>query len=135
MAKKAQMFVASAVFLAGLMFVVQQSLITYARLDMSRPFGYGENYMVLGVIKSVNETITTTGDCATFDSNLRELIRVLKLDFNARGYMLEMDYQLDCGDWSNSPPADAPLAFSIAFTGFYDAEGVLTFYDTVGLAG
>jgi hypothetical protein len=132
-ARKAQMFVATAVFLASMLFIVQQAMITYATLDMSGPFQTKQIYMVRNIIDSVNVTIRTAGEgrpgCQEFQKNLEELLYLLKDDVSSEGYLMEASPLLDCGKWDNIHPEPAPLILNLRFSETYDASGnVLKFY-------
>lgn len=130
------MFVTTAVFLTGMLFVIQQAFLTYSSLDLSQPFETSEHRTVKNVIDVINETILSqpyTGDpldnCREFEKNLKELIHMLKTELILEGYLLDARYTLDCANWENTgPPDPAPLTVGISFTGIYDANGVLYFY-------
>ena len=128
--KKAQMFVVTAVFLASMLFVVQQALITYSALDMSGPFKTKQLYMLKNIVDSINRTIKNPNPaitCQDFDKNLDELLSLLKDDASSEGYLLETDYYPDCSSWDNEYPQKAPL--TLRFSETYDASGnILKFY-------
>jgi hypothetical protein len=132
-AKKAQMFVATAVFLTSLLFVVQQALLTYTVLDLSRPFQTEEIYMVMNLMETINQSIKSMGDtapedCREFEYNLKDMISSIKDDLSKRGYILEISYNLDCSYWNNAPPQPPPLNLTMSFAGAYDYFGGMTFY-------
>jgi len=126
--KKAQMFVVTAVFLATMMFVVQQIFITYAVLDVSAPFKTKEVYVIRGIIDSVNQTIKTTGSCQDFQRNLDELLGLLKDDVSAEGYLMDARYEINCTNWNTAYPGEAPLSLSLRLSETYDATGIIDFY-------
>ncbi|GAG97643.1 unnamed protein product [marine sediment metagenome] len=137
-AKKAQMFVVTAVFLTSMLFVVQQMFITYSMIDSSVPFKTKQIYVMKGIIDSVNETIEfgedTRADCQRFEKNLQELLSLLKDDVSSEGFLLVTGYNLDCGTgastpWTNTYPNKAPLSLSIRLSETYDISGnVIKFY-------
>lgn len=127
-ARKGQMFVVTAVFLTGLLFAVQQVLLTYSLLDLSRPMESREHYMVKNVLDSVGETITASGDCLEFERNLNWLLMTLEQDYSSEGYVLDTSYYLDCSRWDNEYPAPAPFSMSVTMLGRYDVSGTIKFY-------
>ena len=133
-AKKAQMFVATAVFLTGLLFFVQQALLSYSILDLSGPYQTKEHYIAKNVVDIINYTIMTTADCHEFENNLKELLSDLRTDFGSEGYMIGINYDLNCSRWNYAPPADAPLTLSITFTGNYDASGIYRLHNRFSAA-
>jgi hypothetical protein len=127
--RKAQMFVVTAVFMASMIFVVQQALIAYSVLDMSAPFDSRESSMMRSVITSVNQTIRNAGSCPQFQKNLEELLPALRDDFSDEGYLMTSEFDIDCGYWGNSyPNPNAPLKLSLSFKGKFDSNGIIRFY-------
>lgn len=131
------MFVATAVFLTGLLFVVQQALVIYSSLDMSTPFQAKDSYTVNNIIDLVNYTIISQedtadpiADCVDFENNLIELMSSVRDDLSREGYLLMSDYSLDCGYWNNNPPMPAPLKLTISYTGDLESFGTFIFYHT-----
>ncbi|MBN2330463.1 MAG: hypothetical protein JXC85_01485 [Candidatus Aenigmarchaeota archaeon] len=134
-AKKAQMFVATAVFLTGLLFVVQQALVIYSVIDMTTPFLEKDSYMVMNIIDAVNYSIITqkdTGDpiqdCSDFENTLKELLSSLRDDFSRKGYLMISQYSLRCTYWNNAYPQPAPLNLTLSFTGDYESVGTVRLY-------
>ena len=131
-AKKAQMFVVTAVFLTGLLFAVQEAMLTYAYIDMSGIFKSRENYMLMNLIDGINESARGPDDdisgCHEFEKNLKELILLAGSDINMQGYHIEVYYDLNCSYWNNTYPGKAPLRLTMIFIGTYDASGTLQFY-------
>ncbi len=134
-AKKAQMLVVTAVFLTGLLFAVQQALLTYSLLDLSDPFQTKENYIAMNLIDSVNYTIRTqkdttdhTADCLEFENHLKELLSVMRHDLSGQGYLVETIYMLNCSYWDNARPFPAPMELTISFTGTCESFGKIKFY-------
>lgn len=127
-ARKAQMFVVTAIFLASMLFVVQQSFITYSSLDISSPFRTKQLYVLNNVMNSVEETIKTTATCQEFDKNINELLSLLRDDVSREGFILETGYVLNCARWSFSS-GEPPLKLTIRLSETYDINGnVLDFY-------
>ena len=127
-AKKGQMFVVIAIFLTGLIFTVQTALITYSVLDISGPYQTREHYLTSNIIDELNSTIRSTANCDSFGNNLREMLTVFRDDLTAEGYLMDVNYDLNCTFWNTRPPARAPLRASITFTGAYDSSGLFSFY-------
>ena len=111
----------------GLLFAVQQAMMTYSALDLSNPFKTTEHRMLRAAVDSVNETILLASGCSEFDTDMKELVPILREDFSSEGYLLELNYNLDCSRWDESSPP-APLRLSVIFTGDYHASGILDFY-------
>ncbi|UCD03409.1 MAG: hypothetical protein JSV63_02130 [Candidatus Aenigmatarchaeota archaeon] len=131
-AKKAQMFVVTAIFLATTLFVIQQAFITYSALDISSPYRTKQLYVLNNVINSVNETIRTSADCPDLERNMDELLDVLKDDISKEGIVLDSDYVFnDCvANWNNLPSSGIPpMRLSLRLSETYDISGnVLDFY-------
>jgi hypothetical protein len=131
--RKGQMFVVTAVFLASMLFAVQQIFITYASLDTAEPFESKQAYVMGNIIDSINDTILTAGPgttgCRQFQKNLDELLSIIKDDVSSEGFILEADYEMDCGNWDNSYPNPPPMKLSIRFVETYNIDGnVIDFY-------
>jgi hypothetical protein len=133
MGRKAQMFIVTAVFLSSTLFFLQQALVTYASIDSTKAFRAKEVYILKNVMDSVTDTIRNADDnlagCQEFQKNIEELLSLLGDDVNSEGFVLESDYELDCGDWDHTYPQDAPLLLSLRLSETYDISGnVLAFY-------
>lgn len=133
--RKAQMFVATAVFLTGLLFVVQQALVIYSVLDMTTPFTVKDSYSINNVLEMVNYTIISqqdTGnpiaDCLEFENDLKELLFFIEDDFSKRGYLMMSDYSLECTYWNNNPAFPAPLNITVIFIGDFESYGIFKFH-------
>ena len=126
---KAQMFVVAAIFLAAMLFAIQQAFITYSQLGMSGPFDTKQSYRIRSVIRSVNDSIlSTTGTCSDYQKELESLLDQLKLDVSREGYVMECDFMMDCGKWDNAYPDPAPLKLSLRISETYDYSGIIDFY-------
>ncbi len=132
---KAQMFVVTAIFLATMLFSVQQAFITYSKIDMSGPFDTKQPYIVKNIIKSVNESImnepnsgTQLAQCQRFQRNLEELLDDLKFDVSREGYLMESQFFINCGNWGNAYPASPPLKLSLRLSETYEYNMIIDFY-------
>ncbi len=134
--RKAQMFVVTAVFLASMLFSVQQIFITYYMIDMSAPFESKQAYIMRNIIDNINDSIKSAGGgmpgCQEFQKNLDELISILKDDVSSEGFILEAAYNLDCGKWGAVYPNPPPLFVSIRFSETYDISGNLVRFYHIG---
>lgn len=133
--RKGQMFVVTAVFLTGMLFAVQQAMLSYTLIDMSSPFHGRENSMIMNFVDVVNQSIITqidTGDpnedCLEFESNLKIVMAAMKDRMTGEGIMVDTIHSLDCANWLNAHPASAPLNLTLIFSGYYDSTGTFSFY-------
>jgi len=131
-ARKGQMFVATVVFLTGLLFSVQQALITYSLLDTSSPFQTKEHYVISDTLGVIESSIRDATDCRAFEGSLKEILAALDEDYSAEGVVVDIEYDLNCSRWANQVPNAAPLAVRIMFTGIHEASGLFTFYNVPG---
>jgi len=121
------MFVVIAVFLGGLLFFVQQALLTYSLIEISSPYQTKEHYIVMNVMDAINQTINTSSGCLAFENDLKELLSELREDFASEGYLMNINYDLNCSNWDSS--TDAPLSISLSFPGIHDVTGMFKFYN------
>lgn len=117
MARKAQMFVITMIFLLGLIFTVQRLLFQYTALDLSAPFRENTVYLLENTRDAINRTIKTTPDCADFSAKMQELNDFLDRSIPRGGYSLSLSYKVNCTYWINSPPNNAPLNLTIQIVG------------------
>ncbi|MCJ7816310.1 MAG: hypothetical protein MUP55_00495 [Candidatus Aenigmarchaeota archaeon] len=117
MAKKAQMFIITTLFLIGLIFSVQQLMFQYTALDLSAPFRENNIYLLQNTKNIINNTIRTTPDCPDFMTKMKELKDFLDKRIPRGGYSLSLGYRLNCTYWDNSPPQTAPLNLTIQIVG------------------
>ncbi|MCX6814158.1 MAG: hypothetical protein NTY20_00690 [Candidatus Aenigmarchaeota archaeon] len=115
MAKKAQMFIITTLFLIGLIFSVQQLTFQYTALDLSAPFRENNIYLLQNTKDIINKTIRTTPDCTDFAANLRELKDFLDKRIPRGGYSLSLGYRLNCTNWQSS--TNPPLNLTIQIVG------------------
>jgi hypothetical protein len=115
MARKAQMFVITMIFLVGLIFSVQSLLFQYAALDLSAPFRENTAYLLANVKDSINRTIKTTPDCTDFSAKMKELKDFMDRSVPQRGYSLALSYKVNCVNWASA--TDPPLNLTIQIIG------------------
>ena len=108
MARKAQMFIVTALFMIGLIFTVQQLIFQYTSLDLSAPFRENSIYLLRNTKDVINATIRSTPDCADFTMNIRELKNFLDRRIPYGGYSLAFDYKLNCNNWTSVGPSQSP---------------------------
>jgi len=95
--RKAQMFVITMIFLAGLIFTVQNSLYQYSLIDLADTFSGNDAYILRGVKSSFESSINTSPTCEKITENLMELEAFLEKKF-VMGSSIDIDYTLDCID-------------------------------------
>jgi len=117
MARKAQMFIISMLFLVGLIFSVQQLLFQYTALDLSAPYRENDIYLLKNLKDVVNTTIKKTQECPDFSEKMEELSSYLKSGAQMGGYGLSLDYTLDCSHWSDTSAPPLNLTIHIAGKG------------------
>ena len=129
------MFVVVAVFLTGMLFVVQQMLLGYSAIDLASPFQSRDDYVIRNFIDAINQTIITqrdTGDanadCLDFERNLIALLTSMKRELSRKNYLMETLHVIDCGNWDNEYPAEAPLNLTVISTAYYASGGSMSFY-------
>ncbi len=110
---KGQMFLITMIFMTGLVFMVQQLLIQYSALDLSAPFRENEIYLLRNTRDIINTTIKSTPDCEVFSDKMESLANFLNSRDPKGGYIISVDYRLNCAYWGNTPPAQAPLNVSV----------------------
>ena len=100
---KAQMFIVTMIFLIGLVFAVQGSLMQYSSLDMANAFGGDDFYVFKGVEQSFGiVTGDSRGGCGPAEGNVQELESFIKRSF-VPGTLLEITAALDCSQWGGKP--------------------------------
>ena len=105
---KAQMFVVTAIFLATMLFTVQQMFITYAQIDVSEPFDTKQVYVLRSIIGSVNDTIRDSGSCQEFQQNLEMLLDEIKFDVSREGYLMNTQFGKPVGQPARKLSLPAP---------------------------
>ena len=132
------MFVVTAIFLATMLFAVQQAFITYAKIDMAEPFDTSQAYVVKNIIRSVNETIINEPDvgsnleqCQRLQQNLEKLLDELKFDVSREGYLMESQILINCNQWDEEYPNDPPLKLSLRLSETYEYNTIIDFYHIV----
>ena len=93
---KAQMFVVTMIFLAGLIFFVQQALFGYTALDLTEPFEADEFYTNENIRDIVDEIIEGSATSEEANEKILEFTDFVKGEVVKRGYELKGDYLLDC---------------------------------------
>jgi hypothetical protein len=115
MARKAQMFVITMIFLIGLIFSVQRLLFQYTSLDLSTPFRENAIYLLGNTKDMINRTIRATPDCWDFSAKMQELKDFLDRSVPRRGYSLSVTYRLNCTNWGST--TNTPLNLTIQIVG------------------
>jgi hypothetical protein len=115
MARKAQMFVVTMIFLIGLIFSVNSLLFQYTALDLSTPFRENTVYLLQNTKGIINNTIKTTPDCADFTTKMKELKDFLDRRIPRGGYSLSLSYQVNCTNWDSV--TNPPLNLTIQIVG------------------
>ena len=115
MARKAQMFVVTMIFLIGLIFSVQNILFQYTALDLSSPFRENTIYILENTRDAINKTIKTTHECSDFSAKMQELKDFLERNIPSRGYALSLSYRVNCTNWGST--TNPPLNLTIQIVG------------------
>lgn len=129
---KAEMFVVTAIFMVMFIFVVNQILFTYSKLDLSTPFQTTDYYGIKNIIDVINQTVIATSDCSQAKENLEELFNLLKKGTMEKGYYLDLNHNFNCSNWNNPPPQANPLNVSLSVIGRVASTGSYYFYHTYG---
>jgi hypothetical protein len=124
--RKGQMFIVTMVFLAGLIFSVQQLLFSYSALDLSSPFRENEVYILYNVKGMINQTIKQTANCNEFLGKMEGLKSFLDSSSPRGGYITTITYRADCSYWNYAPPQSPPLNVSIKIAGRGGSETYTT---------
>jgi hypothetical protein len=88
---KAQMFIITMVFLAGLIVAVQQILIQYSELDISKGFDRSDSHLIDNIKDMFNRTLESSECCPVALGRVKEMDGFI----NRRGggsYFLELGY-------------------------------------------
>jgi hypothetical protein len=134
MVKKAQMFVITMVFLAGLVFFVQQLLLQYSAVDVSNFPKNDDYYMITNIVEVVNDTIKSSETCDEALNRINELDKFLK-EREAGNYIITVKYNkksypnLICSAFNNTIGNETALTLDIrVISGNAETEGVFYFY-------
>ncbi|MBI4021122.1 MAG: hypothetical protein HY369_02680 [Candidatus Aenigmarchaeota archaeon] len=100
---KAQMFILTLVFLAGLVFVVQASLAQYGAVSLEEPFDRQEASLIAGVVQAFNETLWSSPTCSTAEQNVASLETFVEEKL-IQGVSLTVETGMDCASWGTGGP-------------------------------
>lgn len=129
------MFIVTMVFLAALIFAVQQLLYQYSFLDTSEPLRGQENQLLWSIRDSFSQALNSTDECIPALRLMEELDAFLSRQ-TFRGLDLGLSYNnrddpnLDCPAWNAGDPA---LILKITLTGPTTQSEVTYTYDRNGL--
>ena len=98
---KAQMFIVTMVFLAGLIFTVQQLLFQYSFLDLSEPLRDMDANLLGSIRDMFSDCLAASPDCQSAAQAAQE-IHTFLLAQTFRGLDLEFKYWQD-GKWASTP--------------------------------
>lgn len=115
MARKAQMFVVTMIFLIGLIFSVNSLFFQYTALDLSTPFRENTVYLLQNTKGIINNTIKTTPNCTDFTTKMKELKDFLDRRIPRGGYSLSLSYKVNCTNWDSA--TNPPLNLTIQIVG------------------
>jgi hypothetical protein len=99
--KKGQMFIVTMVFLAGLIFTVQQLLFQYSFLDLSEPLRDLDANLLGSIRDMFSEGLAASPDCQSAVWAAQEIHTFLSAQ-TFRGMDLEFKYWQE-GKWANAP--------------------------------
>lgn len=118
---KGQLFLVSFVFAVGLIFLIQQSLFQYTDIDVSEPEKGNEFFILKSTLNSINETLLSTDVCdgskESFRERIGESITFFEKESRREFFTTQIDFDLDCNNWENTPPATPPLDLRIKLIG------------------
>ena len=107
------MFIVTMVFLAGMISAVQTLLLTYSTLDVSETLSNNDVYLLNNLKDITNQTLASAENCKEFKTRLQELKTFLSDTYGSFGYVMDIDFFINCDNWNNTPPQDAPVAVSL----------------------
>ena len=116
------MFLITMVFLAGLIFTVQQLLFQYTFLDLSSPMQKSDFYLLTSISNSFNDSIWLAPNCNAASKYIQELATWLSRQ-TFRTYTIDLKYNgkpepnIICANWFNKPPNSSLLTLSINMIG------------------
>lgn len=130
--RRGQMFVVTAIFLAGLIFAVQSMAFQYLSVDSREGFMLDEYGIAKGVRDAVDATVAGSPDCGSLGVNMKLLRRFIETQGSDMGYLTEFGYSLDCSAFGSNPVSPVPLLnVSIrVLGGGKDSTSRLSFYKT-----
>ena len=109
---KGQMFIVTMVFLVGLIFAVQQLLFQYSYLDLPGDFIRTDTMIASDIEILLEKSITSSPTCAIAIERLDRTINAIA-NSDITGFLIETDYDVDCDNWDNYPPAQSPINLTI----------------------
>ena len=112
---KAQMFIVTLIFLAQFVFVVQQALIAYARVDLPSAAAGREGELLAAAVRSVNESVLSAADCG----EAQERFTAVEDYYRGRQigvFAVSVSGVWDCARWGAVSGA-APLTATVRVTG------------------
>ncbi len=107
-ARKAQMFIVTMVFLTGVIFTVQQLLFQYSELDLSMPLQKTDFYIIQNTRNLLQQSLIASS-CAEAEENLQETLSFLA-EQPLRGFTMsflfngELYPNINCSNWDTSRP-------------------------------
>ena len=107
------MFIVTTIFLAGLVFAVQQIMFKYVSVDPKTGFSFDDYGIIKGVRDASNMSLASSADCAELEQRMASLKAFLERRSSAVGYSLNLDYRIDCTRFGNSPQSPAPLNVTV----------------------
>ena len=100
---KGQMFIVTIIFLVGMIFAVQQSLLRYSEVESTDPFFLDDNEIIINIENSLLSTLQLSPSCEEAGQNIQELVN--KLTFGRRrGFRIDIRTEMDCSNWKTSNP-------------------------------
>ncbi len=109
------MFIVTLIFLAQFVFVVQQALIAYARIDLPAAAAGREGELLSAAVRSVNESVVSAADCG----EAQERFAVVERFYQGRQvglFSVSVYGTWDCARWGAVSGA-APLSATITVSG------------------
>jgi len=113
MDRKAQMFVVTLIFMAEMIFIVQQSLFQYSSIPVTGSFGDFPKEALESTRIAANRTVKAAGGCAEATENMAQLESFLG-NRTLPAYSLDLSYSINCNNWGNSYPQPEALNLTVS---------------------
>ncbi len=107
------MFIVTMIFLAGMISAVQILLLAYSTMDASETLSNNDLYLLNNLKDVTNQTLTSAENCEEFKTRLKELKTFLADTYGSFEYVTDIDFSVNCDNWNNTPPEDAPVTVSL----------------------
>jgi hypothetical protein len=107
--QKAQMLIITMIFLIGFIFAVQQNLLQYSQVNAPESMRENDIYLLNNIGNLFEEMLQASESCADTQTKMAELDTYLKTQIFRGGYILELDYSINCAVDSETINLDVDL--------------------------